>query len=68
MKHKVVTPLMVFFGLLLSISIAHGQIYKWTDEHGNIGLTDDFSTISEKYRGSSTQIGPSEEPKEDWWT
>ena len=56
---------MAFCILLSSLSIAHGQIYKWTDEHGNIGLTDDLSTIPEKYRESATQIGPTEEPKED---
>ena len=67
-NYRNATLLMAFCGLLLSISIAHGQIYKWTDEHGNIGLTDDLSTIPEKYRESATQIGPSDEPKEDWQT
>lgn len=65
-NYRNATLFMAFCGLLLSMSIAYGQTYKWTDEHGNIGLTDDLSTTPEKYRESATQIGPSEEPKENW--
>jgi|GEM_PF-2908596 len=30
-----------------------GQIYEWTDEHGNLGFTDNPANIPEKYRESA---------------
>lgn len=43
--------LLVFSVLLLFISPAYAGItYKWVDEEGVLGFTDDFSTIPSKYR------------------
>jgi hypothetical protein len=64
-NYKFTILLMVFIGALLVTATSHAQTYKWTDEHGNVGLTDDISTIPEKYRESATQLGPPEEPRED---
>jgi hypothetical protein len=41
------------FGLLLHSQLAHAQeIYKWVDEKGTVHLTEDPSTIPEKYKGA----------------
>jgi len=68
MNYKPAILLMVFFGLLLIISIAHAQTYKWTDEHGRVSFTDDLSNVLEKYRKSAIRIGdPEKGPKNEWW-
>jgi hypothetical protein len=67
-NYKLVTLLIAIWGLSLSISVAHAQTYKWTDEQGSISFTDDLSTVPEKYRGSAVRIGePEKEPKNEWW-
>ena len=67
-KHNLIHLFMAFWWLSFSVSVVYAQTYKWTDEYGIIGLTDDLSTIPEKYRESATRLGPPEEPREDRWT
>jgi hypothetical protein len=59
---------MVFCGLLLAVSTAQAQTYKWTDEHGKVSFTDDLSKVPEKCRKSAGRIGePEKGPKQEWW-
>ncbi len=55
-------PLFVILLVLIG-SPAYAQMYKWVDEKGTIHLTDDFSTIPEKYRpGAEAQKSFKEVP------
>lgn len=67
-KYNLIRLLMAFCWLSFSISVAHAQTYKWTDEHGRVSFTDDPSSVPEKYRRSTVRIGePEKEPKNEWW-
>jgi len=43
---------------LLIISIAHAQVYSWTDENEKIRFADDLSQVPEKYKKSAVRVGP----------
>jgi viroplasmin and RNaseH domain-containing protein len=67
-NYRHVTLLAAFLGLLVCISTAQAQTYKWTDEHARTYFTDDLSKVPEKYRDSAVRIGePEKEPKKEWW-
>jgi clan AA aspartic protease (TIGR02281 family) len=51
MRRKAYLAVLVVILIILMIpSAARAQVYKWTDEKGNIYFTDDDSKIPEKYR------------------
>ncbi len=60
-NHKLIILSMAFSGLLMIISIAQAQVYRWTDEDGSVGFTDDFSQVPEKYKKSVAPVGPTKE-------
>ena len=47
--------------LVLSSSIALGEIYRWTDERGDLHYTDDYTMVPERYRSSIKKIREEEE-------
>ncbi len=51
--------------LLIAVSPAYGEMYKWVDEKGTIHFTDDLSKIPEKYQPDvQSQKTPKEKPRE----
>jgi hypothetical protein len=51
-------------GLLTIPFLAHAEVYKWTDDKGDVHFTDDYSSIPEKYRPlAETQRFP-QDPKD----
>lgn len=62
-NYKLIILSMGFWGIFLLLSTAHAQTYKWTDEHGNVGLTDDLSTVPENIR--RLQFPPAHQ-KSEW--
>ncbi len=50
MKTMMVILMITLFGLLPIFQLAHAEVFKWVDEKGTVHLTDDPSTIPEKYR------------------
>ncbi len=51
-KRRTVIRLIFFLSILLiaSPNIGFSEIYKWTNDDGSIGITDDISKVPEKYR------------------
>jgi tetratricopeptide (TPR) repeat protein len=51
-KRKIVIHLIIFLSILLIAlqGVGFSEIYKWTNDDGSIGLTDDISKVPEKYR------------------
>jgi hypothetical protein len=42
--------------LIFSSNLALGEIFRWTDERGNVHYTDDYTQIPEKYRSGIKKI------------
>jgi hypothetical protein len=59
MKRFGLTALVILFSMLVVLSSAHAEIYKWVDDKGAVHFTEDPATIPEKYRGA--QIKQQEE-------
>lgn len=50
-----------FLTMVLIPGLIFAQAYKWTDEDGNVGFTDDFSKVPEKYKNSAIPAQPAKE-------
>ncbi len=48
-NRALITLIAIFLGELLIFSLASAEIFKWVDDKGTIHLTDDESTVPEKY-------------------
>ena len=61
---KTVLVAALSIGLLTIPFLVHAEVYKWIDDKGDVHLTDDYSSIPEKYRPlAETQRFP-QDPKD----
>ena len=42
--------------LILSSNLALGEIFRWTDERGDVHYTDDYTKVPERHRSSIKKI------------
>ena len=62
--------LLFLLGVVLWLSAPNqvsfsGKIYKWVDETGNVGFTDDLLNIPEKFRNTATLESESAAPRQE---